>query len=254
MSVHVMAMVWKSGMPKNQKMTLLAYADHANDDGTSVYPGEDVMAEKTSDSPGNVRRVTKQLIEDGVLIQTKRGHRGQRAEFRINLKQLAAHIARHSKAEIAAHPEPDSRAETADSRAPVSRKARATATPNHQEPSEPSGNHQLAAKPRNPTWDTLVELFGQPAPNRTALYGRVEKYLTGQDATPDEIRHRAARIVTDWGPEKLTLTSLESHWSRFDGAAGQITEQDVRRFQRGTVKATTYPDDHPASIAKRKRG
>lgn len=111
---------------------------------------------------------------------------------------------------------------------------------------------ELVARPRNPIWDSLVELFGEPAPNRTSIYGRVTKYLQNQDATPDEIQRRAARIVTDWGPEKLTLTSLETHWSRFDGAAGQITERDVRRFQRSTVEATTYPDDHPAAIAKRR--
>ena len=163
MSVHVMGLVWKSGLPKNQKMCLLAYADHANDDGTSVFPGEEIMAEKTSDSAGNVRRVTKTLIEDGVLIQTKRGHRGQRAEFQINLKRLGAHIARHSLEMKAAHDDKERRAESADSRAPVSTKARATATPNHQEPSEPSGNHHLAT--RNVAWDFYTcLLYTSPSP------------------------------------------------------------------------------------------
>lgn len=90
--------------------------------------------------------------------------------------------------------------------------------------------HQLAK--RNPIWDTLVELFGEPAPTRKALYGRVTQYLTDQEATPDLIRERAIRIVTDWGPATLTLTSLEKHWSRFDGLAGQITDQDVRKAKR----------------------
>ena len=85
---------------------------------------------------------------------------------------------------------------------------------------------------RNPIWDTLVELFGEPAPTRRKLYGRVTAYLADQEATPDLIRERAIRIVTDWGPEKLTLTSLEKHWSRFDGLAGQITEVDVRKAKR----------------------
>ena len=81
---------------------------------------------------------------------------------------------------------------------------------------------------RNLIWDTLVELFGEPAPTRQALYGRVTQYLTDADATPDLIRQRATRIVTDWGPATLTLTSLEKHWSRFDGLAGQITDADVQ--------------------------
>ena len=89
---------------------------------------------------------------------------------------------------------------------------------------------ELAA--RNPIWDTLVELFGEPAPTRRKLYGRVTAYLVDQEATPDLICERAARIVTDWGPEKLTLTSLEKHWSRFNGLAGQITEADVVKAKR----------------------
>ena len=93
---------------------------------------------------------------------------------------------------------------------------------------------ELAA--RNPIWDTLVELFGEPAPTRRALYGRVTAYLADQEATPDLIRERAIRIVTDWGPEKLTLTSLEKHWSRFDGLAGQITEADVRNAKRQQLR------------------
>jgi len=93
-----------------------------------------------------------------------------------------------------------------------------------------------ALRKRNPIWDTLVELFGEPSPTRTALYGRVTQYLTEQEASPDQIRYRATRIVTDWGPQALTLTSLEKHWSRFDGLAGQITRSDAESAQRQTER------------------
>ena len=78
-------------------------------------------------------------------------------------------------------------------------------------------------------WDMLVLLFGEPAPTRRALYGRVTKYLTEQEATPALIRERASRIAMDWGPHTLTITSLEKHWSRFDGLAGQLTREDAAR-------------------------
>lgn len=158
MSVKVMGMVWESGLPKNMKMALLAYADHANDDGTSVFPGEEIMAEKTSDSPGNVRKVTKLLLEDGVLVQTKRGYRGQRAEFRINLKRLGAHIARHSETRKGAH-------HGQERRALEPGKARTTDTPNHH---EPSLNHQpevevTSTRPRDELWDAFTAIHGDPA-------------------------------------------------------------------------------------------
>ena len=89
-------------------------------------------------------------------------------------------------------------------------------------------------------WDTLVLLFGEPAPNRRGLYGRVTKYLSDQDATPDLIRERASRIVMEWGTHTLTLTSLEKHWSRFDGLAGQLTREDaaaaVKAAERQAVR------------------
>ena len=110
-------------------------------------------------------------------------------------------------------------------------------------PSVPqSGEPQLAttSRRRDPVWDTLVQLFGEPAPNRTKLYGRVTKYLHTVDADPDTIRHRAARIVTDWGPEKLTITSLESHWSRFDGQAGQVTAADIKANQKAQRRADLH--------------
>ena len=88
----------------------------------------------------------------------------------------------------------------------------------------------------NPIWDTLVILFGEPAPNRRALYGRVTQYLTEQEATPALIRERASRIAMDWGPHTLTLTSLEKHWSRFDGLAGQLTRGDTDRALRQSVR------------------
>ena len=89
-----------------------------------------------------------------------------------------------------------------------------------------------AKKTRNDIWDTLVVLFGEPAPTRQALYGRVTQYLYDQCATPDLIMQRATRIVTDWGPNTLTITSLEKHWSRFDGLAGQLSDSDVRGAKR----------------------
>jgi len=105
---------------------------------------------------------------------------------------------------------------------------------------------ELAKRKRNEIWDTLVELFGEPSPNRRSIYGRVCHYLTEQDATPDLIRQRATRIVTDWGPETLTLTSLEKHWSRFDGLAGQITQVDAQVAKRALER-----EQNRALIAER---
>jgi hypothetical protein len=133
MSVTVMALVWQTDLPPHHKLVLLAYADHANDDGESIYPGAARMAAKTSYSPGSIGRTTKDLVAAGLLIRVRRGYRGQRAEFAIDLDTLkGAQSARLSKgAQIGR-----------ERRALVSRKARAGARPNHQEPSQPSSGDE----------------------------------------------------------------------------------------------------------------
>jgi hypothetical protein len=239
-----MSMVWESGLPKNQKMTLLAYADHANDDGTSVYPGEDKMTDKTSDSAGNVRRVTKLLIKDGLLIQVKRGHRGQRAEFRIELERLAAHIARHSEALKGARDGKERRAESGDRRASQSGKARGGATPNHQEPSEPSENHQLAhsapeirelnkGEYHTAMKNALVVAMGWEVDEiPKAQWGRIEaaaKMLTEIMAHPDEVWRRAQVYRVNMAGATMTPNAIAVNWADLATPREPISARQVRR-------------------------
>jgi hypothetical protein len=76
MSVKVMAAVFDSSLPPNEKFVLLAYADHASDDGKRVYPAVDTIAKKTSYSARTVQRITRQLEEAGFLIPDGKGKKG----------------------------------------------------------------------------------------------------------------------------------------------------------------------------------
>ncbi len=83
MSVKVMAQVWDSDLAPNHRLVLLAYADAAEHDGTKAFPGEERLAAMTGYSTPTIRRVTAELLDLGVLIQVKKGHRGQRAEYHV---------------------------------------------------------------------------------------------------------------------------------------------------------------------------
>ena len=83
-----MGTVLRTRLPTNLKTVLAAYADNGNDDGTSIFPGEDEMVLKTSYSRSTVRKATAELLSTGLLIQRKRGHRGQRAEWEIDAELL----------------------------------------------------------------------------------------------------------------------------------------------------------------------
>jgi hypothetical protein len=76
MSVKVMGMVWETSLPPNQKLVLLAYADHADHDGNNVFPAVGRIAMKTGYSERQVQRVTAKLVEAGWLISDGDGPKG----------------------------------------------------------------------------------------------------------------------------------------------------------------------------------
>lgn len=76
MSVKIMGLVWDLDLESNKKFVLLAYADHASHDGTSIYPSIELIAKKTGYHERSVQRITKELSEAGYLIQNGQGPRG----------------------------------------------------------------------------------------------------------------------------------------------------------------------------------
>ena len=118
-----MTLVWRSDLPANHKLVLLAYADHGNDDGTSVYPGEDWMAAKTSYSAGNVRRISRELVAAGFLHRVSPGYFGHRARWEIDVPNLKG----AQSAQLAAL---EAARDRTKRRAVGPKKARGGATPN----------------------------------------------------------------------------------------------------------------------------
>ena len=68
MSVKIMGAVWDSDLPQDEKFVALAYADHANHDGSDVYPSNSLIAWKTMYSVRQIQRIRNKLTERGVLI------------------------------------------------------------------------------------------------------------------------------------------------------------------------------------------
>ena len=78
MSIKMMALIWDSQMPTStHKLVLLAFADHANDNGGSCFPSIRKVAIKTQISQRQVQRIVADLKLNGLLIAMKppRGHK-----------------------------------------------------------------------------------------------------------------------------------------------------------------------------------
>lgn len=91
MSVKIMSMVFDAqGITSTQKLVMLAMADHAADDGTSIYPSVETICSKTGLSQAAVRKTLKQLRDDEKLIRITRKYTSRMPnKYAINLQVLS---------------------------------------------------------------------------------------------------------------------------------------------------------------------
>lgn len=206
MSVRVMGAVWDLPIPAARKLVLLALADHANDEGI-CWPSQERIAQKCGISDRQVRNHVTALIEDGYIRVV------ERRMLRTTVWQIVT---------------PERKPASAHDRKPASNTTGSQLPTNHQgEPSVEPSSLSPNGRKRDPVWDALVGLFGDPLPSARTMYGKAAKELRDADATPEEIIDRAQRLVEAWGPSKLTVTSLLKHWARFGAPAGQLSDQAV---------------------------
>lgn len=69
MSIKIMGQVWEIALPVNEKMIMLAMADHADHNGRNIRPGVPLIAWKTDYSDMQVRRIIKKLVAKGLLVE-----------------------------------------------------------------------------------------------------------------------------------------------------------------------------------------
>lgn len=78
MSVKMMSLVFERfPYGGNERVLALAIADHAHDDGSSVYPGNELLAQKTLISERTVIRLMQKFVKIGWLIKVKNGNSGR---------------------------------------------------------------------------------------------------------------------------------------------------------------------------------
>lgn len=83
-----MGRVFYTDLPAHLRFTLLALADHADDDGSNVYPGQERIARKVGAGIRAVRDHLHELVRLGYLApETRKGQRGTVC-YRIAVDQL----------------------------------------------------------------------------------------------------------------------------------------------------------------------
>jgi len=85
MSWKISGLVWEIDLTHSQQSILLAMAEHAEHDGSKVFPSVARIAWKTNYSDRQVRRVMSELREMKILVIAKESNRYRPREYKINI-------------------------------------------------------------------------------------------------------------------------------------------------------------------------
>jgi hypothetical protein len=78
-----------AGLSEADGWLLFALADHADDQGGSIFPSVARLAHKTGWSPRTVQRALRRLVDRGMLIQVAEAHAQRPREYRLSFRGLA---------------------------------------------------------------------------------------------------------------------------------------------------------------------
>jgi|GEM_PF-7011489 len=85
MSWKISGLVWELELTHSQQSVLLAMAEHAEHDGSKVFPSVARIAWKTNYSDRQVRRVMSELREMEILVIAKESNRYRPREYKIDI-------------------------------------------------------------------------------------------------------------------------------------------------------------------------
>jgi hypothetical protein len=226
LSVRVLNLVWTRSTHKGSELLLLlAIADNADDEGFA-FPGIPLLAAKTRLTPRAVQYAMRKILacDNPELVVVERGRKGKSNRYRLMTKTL--------RAKADALDETDGRIGrkmTSLTTKPVSSEP----SGNRKEPSGKPAEAALAARPRNPIWDVLVELYGPPLEQdraktaRGRIVGDLRERLIADgirdvDLAVSEVRRRYVALAADWG-SKATARALVEHWHTAGKLAAEPT-------------------------------
>jgi hypothetical protein len=90
MSGKLMGALFTKQLTQPQLVVALALADHAQDDGSRIFPAVGYVAWKVEKSPRQVRRIMRELEALGLLIKVADAQQHRPAEYELHIHALDA--------------------------------------------------------------------------------------------------------------------------------------------------------------------
>lgn len=229
MSDKARAWVWDHSKAKStDKFVLVAIADSANEEGEDAFPKQATLAAKCGISERCLRDAIKRLVEMGELGVEEHAGGSGKARFysprhRPNRYTLLA--MRRDRQDL---PPTDRQIPPLTDRQDlplsvvepsfepsITTAALFEAPPEEPPPSEPK--KAKAPRARNPYWDALVAVFGEPKlATERSVFGKYRRELEEAGVDPAEVAIRARRYRSRWPGASLTVHALVVHWSELE--------------------------------------
>jgi hypothetical protein len=90
LSIKLTSAAWTRAFTPSQQLVMQALCDHANDDGSRVFPGLRLIAGKTGYSERQAKRIIAELLKLGAIVLVTPATRKRPNEYRVNLGAVPA--------------------------------------------------------------------------------------------------------------------------------------------------------------------
>ena len=265
MSAKLMGLVFELEVERDEFPVLIALADHAHDDGTSVYPSVGYLAWKTNLSERSVQRILRKLEDRGLIESTggTSGGRGITREFVLHLSNGVKKSPYDKRKGGKTSPYPKRVKDDttspieAERVTPVTGKGdihdikRVTPVtppikvlePSVLEPSvEPS---TTGGRARDEHWDALVEVFGFSPTKKTPEHGKwvaALKTIRAIGITGDEVI-RAADLYREQHPDAaFTVNAVANNAERLLRTRPRERPAQITDIKNPMVRAALTTD------------
>jgi len=220
MSIKLMGRVWECDFDHAEQSIMLALADHADDDGSNVYPSVPRIAWKTGYKERNVQNILKRLRNIGILIIMAKATQHRATEYRIDLSKARAkppfsESARDAKFApldtVSGVQNPTSRGAKSGTRGAIAIAPDPSLDPSI-EPSDLNATTPRKTRPRDLHFEALSDVTDLTPPDRewkhltrtaAGQLNRYAKELRDAGATPEQIAaFRPWWNANDWRGQK----------------------------------------------------
>lgn len=202
MSVEATTWVWDHSPEQNaNRWVLLCLAEYADKTGANARPSAETIARRTTFSERHIRRALADMRRRGVIV-AQGIHKSGVTVYQIQMTLTPCH--------------PDTGVTLTPTSATPDTRVTPPLTPVSPDSSRTIKNHPVVPRKRDPIWDELIIIEGEPATkSERSRLNDAAKQLRDAEIDPALIPVAARNFRKEWPNATLTAHALVANFTRF---------------------------------------